>query len=156
MRRALILSIASLGLLAGCIPTPGPGPVAVDVQAWQTKLELVTPAASPPPVVRDVLNVAIRAGVPVVCPALAAQAAPAYQAFVTATCAAIVASPDPFTTVTTVLPAMCAGNPPVGASVFPNLKLALVATCPLILQLPTLLKVAQYVPLVGSSSASTG
>jgi hypothetical protein len=155
MRRLLVVTIASVGLLAGCFPGPGPVPGG-DVQAWQTKLENVTPPASPPPLVRDLLNVAIRTGVPVVCPVLAAQAAPAYQSFVTATCAAIVASNDPFTTVTSLLPALCAGNPPLGAQVFPNLKLALIATCPLLVQLPALLNVAQYVPLVGSSRASTG
>jgi hypothetical protein len=94
-----------------------------------------------------VLNVAIRAGVPVVCPPLAAQAAPEYRTFVTATCASIVASNDPFTTTTQIIPALCAGSPPIGTLVFPNLAPAITATCPLIVQLPTLLKLTQYVPL---------
>jgi hypothetical protein len=50
--------------------------------------------------------------------------------------------------VTTVLPALCAGDPPVGASVFPNLALAIEATCPLLVTLPDLLGVAEYVPLL--------
>ena len=40
-----------------------------------------------------------------------------------------------------------AGNPPIGATVFPTLATPLTATCPLILQLPPLLKLTQYVPL---------
>jgi hypothetical protein len=147
MRR--LLSVAGI-LFATVALTACPGPQpppALDVTAWQNTLENVTPPPSPPPLIRNVLNVGIRAGVPIVCPALAAQAAPAYQSFVTATCASIVASNDPFTTVTQVIPALCAGSPPIGTLVFPNLAPVIIATCPLIVQLPTLLKLTQYVPL---------
>jgi len=146
MRRTLMVGLAAVALvvLTAC---PGPQPTPDPLAAWKYKLEHVTPPASPPPLIRSVLNIAIRTGVPVVCPALTAQAAPEYRAFVTATCASIVASNDPFTTLTQVLPALCAGNPPVGASVFPNIAPALTATCPLILQLPALLNLTQYVPL---------
>lgn len=154
---AAVLSIALLTGFTGCGPSPTPSPVApADLQAWQAKLEHVTPVPSPPPVVRELLNYSIRAGVPVVCPALAAQAATAYQPFVTGTCAAIVASNDPFTTTTSLLPALCAGNPPLGATIFPNLKLVLIATCPLIVQLPPLLNLTQYVPLLGTGAPATG
>jgi hypothetical protein len=147
MRRVLSIAgtLVSVVLLTAC-PGPAPGPNQ-DLTAWKAKLEHVTPPASPPPLVRTVLNVAIRQGVPVACPALAAQAAPEYRTFVTATCASIVASNDPFTTTTQVLPALCAGSPPIGASVFPNLAPEITATCPLIMQLPTILKLTQYVPL---------
>lgn len=146
MRRMLTVGLmaVSLVVLTGC---PGPNPAPDPLAAWKYKLEHVTPPPSPPPLVRSVLNVGIRQGVPIACPALASQAAPAYRAFVTATCASIVASNDPFTTVTQVIPALCAGSPPIGASVFPNLAPAIIATCPLIVQLPTILKLTQYVPL---------
>jgi hypothetical protein len=146
MRRMLTVGLVavSMVLLTACpAPTSPPDPMA----AWKNKLENVTPPKSPPPLIRNVLNVAIRAGVPVACPALAAQAAPEFKSFVTGTCASIVASDDPFTTTTQVLPALCAGDPPIGASVFPNLAPAITATCPLIVQLPTILKLTQYVPL---------
>ncbi len=146
MRRYFLMAVVSVSVLAACVPH---APPSSDVDAWQGRLEHVTPASQPPALVRSVLNTAIRAGVPVVCPALSAQAATAYRLFVTATCAAIVASTDPFTSLTTTLPALCAGDPPVGASVFPNLKPVLIATCPLLVQLPALLNVAQYVPVVG-------
>lgn len=55
-------------------------------------------------------------------------------------------SDDPFTTVTTTLPALCAGDPPLGASVFPTLAPVLPATCPLLVTLPELLGLTQYVP----------
>lgn len=147
MRRMLSVAgiLVSVVLLTAC-PGPRPGPNQ-DLTAWKSKLEHVTVPASPPPLIRQVLNVAIRHGVPVACPALSSQAAPEYRTFVTATCASIVASNDPYTTTTQVLPALCAGNPPIGASVFPNLAPALTATCPLIVQLPALLSLTQYVPL---------
>lgn len=146
MRRTLMIGLAAVSLvvMTGC---PGPGPAPDPLAAWKNKLEHVTPPSSPPPLVRNLLNVAIRAGVPVACPALTAQAAPEYKAFVTATCDSIVASDDPFTSVTQTLPALCVGNPPIGASVFPNLAAPITATCPLLLQLPTILKLTQYVPL---------
>jgi hypothetical protein len=146
MRRMLLIPVALVALVvvAGCHPQPVP---AGDLVPWQQKLEHVTPPKSPPPLARNLLNVAIRTGVPVVCPALTAQADPAYQPFVTATCASIVNSNDPFTTVTQVLPALCAGSPPIGASVFPKLAPVITATCPLIVQLPPLLHLTQYVPL---------
>ena len=147
MRRVLSVAgvLASVVVLTAC-PSPQPGPNQ-DLTAWKSKLENVTPPPSPPPLIRNLLNAAIRQGVPVACPALTAQAAPEYRTFVTATCASIVASDDPFTTTTQVLPALCAGNPPIGASVFPNLAPAITATCPLIVQLPAILKLTQYVPL---------
>jgi hypothetical protein len=141
-----VLSMVGLTACPGSTSPPG-GLDPAGVQAWKSHLENVTPVSTPPPLIRNVLNVAIRAGVPVVCPALSSQAAPEYQAFVTATCDSIVASDDPFTTTTHVLPALCAGNPPIGASVFPSIAPAITATCPLILQLPPLLNLTQYVPL---------
>ena len=158
MRRGLVataaLSIALAAGFTGCQPTPTPV-AAADLQAWQTKLEVVVPASSPPPIVRDLVNVAIRAGVPVACPVVTSQAADAYKPFVAGTCDAIVASDDPFTTTTSLLPALCAGNPPLGATIFPNLKPALIATCPLLLQLVPLLGLTQYVPGFGTP-APTG
>lgn len=147
MRRLLTMGLAAMSLVVmtacpGPQPAPDPG-----LPAWKYKLEHVTPPPKPPPLVRQVLNVGIRTGVPVACPALSAQAAPEYQAFITATCASIVASNDPFTTVTQVLPALCAGSPPIGASVFPNIAPAITATCPLLVTLPSILKLTQYVPL---------
>jgi hypothetical protein len=157
MRRGLVatavLSIAVVTGFTGCEPTPTPV-ASADLQAWQTKLEVVVPASSPPPLVRELLNVAIRAGVPVVCPAITSQAADAYKPFVTGTCDAIVASDDPFTTTTSLLPALCAGSPPLGATIFPNLKPALIATCPLLVQLIPLLNLTQYVPGFGTPVAS--
>ncbi len=146
MRRMLLIPVALVALvvLAACNPQPVP---AADIVPWQQKLENVTPPKSPPPLARDLLNIAIRQGVPVVCPALTAQADPAYQPFVTATCASIVASNDPFTTTTQVLPALCAGSPPIGATVFPKLAPVITATCPLLVQLVPLLGLTQYVPL---------
>jgi len=145
MRRVLAVVVMSVGLASACVP-PTPVPPSTLTQ-WKDTLVHVTPPASPPPLVREVLNVGIRAGIPIVCPALVAQAAPEYQAFVTATCDAIVESDDPFTTVTTTLPALCAGDPPLGASVFPTLAPVLPATCPLLVTLPDLLALTQYVPL---------
>ena len=158
MRRGLVatavLSIAVVTGFTGCDPTPTPVAPA-DLQAWQVKLEVVVPVSSPPPIIRQLLNATIRAGVPVACPAITAQAADAYKPFVTGTCDAIVASNDPFTTTTTVLPTLCSGNPPLGATVFPNLKPALVATCPLLLQLIPLLSLTQYVPGFGVPASSS-
>jgi hypothetical protein len=158
MRRTLVaaavLSVALVTGFTGCNPPPTPV-AAADLQVWQTKLEVVVPASSPPPIVRQLVNVAIRTGVPVACPVITSQAADAYKPFVTGTCAAIVASNDPFTTTTAVLPALCAGNPPLGATVFPNLKPVLIATCPLLLQLIPLLNLTQYVPGFGTA-APTG
>ncbi|MCU1430211.1 MAG: hypothetical protein JWL83_4211 [Actinomycetia bacterium] len=147
MRRLLLVAVVTAALLTSCVPPGGGSGSAADLKAWNDKLVHVTPPPKPPPLVRGLLNIAIRAGVPVVCPALVAQAAPDFRAFVQATCDAIVASDDPFTTVTQTLPALCAGDPPIGATVFPNLALAITATCPLIVTLPALLNVAQYVPL---------
>jgi hypothetical protein len=141
-----VLSMVGLTACPASQPPPG-GIDAAGLQQWKSTLEHPTPPPSPPPLVRNVLNVAIRAGIPVVCPALASQAAPEWQPFVTATCDSIVASDDPFTTTTQTLPALCAGDPPIGASVFPTLATPLTATCPLILQLPPLLDLTQYVPL---------
>jgi hypothetical protein len=141
-----VLSMVGLTACPGSTSPPG-GLDPAAVQAWKSKLENVTPASKPPPLVRNVLNVAIRAGVPVVCPSLANQAAPEWRSFVTLTCDSIVASDDPFTTTTTTLPALCAGNPPIGASVFPQLATPLTATCPLLVQLVPLLNLTQYVPL---------
>jgi hypothetical protein len=139
--------LSMVGLTACPAPQPPGGLDPAGMTAWKRTLTDVQPASSPPPLIRNVLNAAIRAGVPVACPALANQAAPEYRAFVTATCDSIVASDDPFTTTTQVLPALCAGNPPIGASVFPTLATPITATCPLILQLPAILKLTQYVPL---------
>jgi hypothetical protein len=141
-----VLSMVGLTACPGSTSPPG-GVDPIGLQQWQTTLEHPKVVSNPPPLVRSVLNVAIRAGIPVVCPSLANQAAPAYRAFVTATCDSIVKSDDPFTTATTTLPALCTGNPPIGAAVFPTLATPLTATCPLILQLPALLKLTQYVPL---------
>jgi hypothetical protein len=138
------LAALSLVVLTGC---PAPGPAADPLAAWKHKLENVTPPPSPPGPVRQVLNLAIRQAVPVVCPALTAQAAPEFKPFMTATCASIVASADPYTTTTQLLPALCAGNPPVGAKVFPQYASAITATCPLIVQLPPLLNLTSFVPL---------
>src|SRR4051794_13818473 len=91
---AAVLSIALVTGFTGCGPTPV---ATADLQAWQTKLEVVVPASSPPPIVRQLANVGIRAGVPVACPLITSQAADAYKPFVTGTCDAIVASNDPFT-----------------------------------------------------------
>ena len=151
MRRLLsagLLAVVSTAGLTACPAPQPPGGIDPDgLTAWKAKLENVQPASSPPPLIRNVLNAAIRAGVPVVCPALAGQAAPEWRSFVTATCDSIVASDDPFTTTTQTLPALCAGDPPIGASVFPTLAAPLTATCPLILQLPPLLNLTQYVLL---------
>ena len=127
-----------------------PSKLAMRVRSPSPALEQPTawpPASHPPPLVRELLNVGIRTGVPIVCPGLVALAAPEYQSFVTATCDAIVESDDPFTTVTTTLPALCAGNPPLGASVFPTLAPVLPVTCPLLVTLPDLLGLTEYVPL---------
>ena len=147
MRRLLSVAgtLMAVVVLTAC-PGPGPGPNQ-DLTAWKNKLENVTPPNKPPPLIRNLLNVAIRQGVPIACPALASQAAPEFRTFVTATCDSIVASDDPYTTMTQVLPALCAGNPPIGASVFPNLAPAITATCPLIVQLVPILGLTQYVPL---------
>jgi hypothetical protein len=140
-----VLSMVGLTACPGSSPPGGIDPVGL--QKWKTTLEHPKVVSNPPPLVRNVLNVAIRAGVPVVCPSLANRAAPEWRSFVTGTCDSIVKSDDPFTTTTTTLPALCAGNPPIGATVFPTLATPLTATCPLILQLPPLLKLTQYVPL---------
>jgi len=79
-----------------------------------TRSSTSPPRRAHPPWSREVLNAGIRTGVPVSCPALVAQAAPEYRPFVTATCDAIIESDDPFTTVTTTFPALCAGDPPIG------------------------------------------
>lgn len=154
---AVVLAAALLTGFTGCNPAPSdPQPVSeADLAVWTHVMVDVTPPASPPPLLRQVLNTGIRTTVPVVCPALAAQAAETYRPFVTATCAGIVASDDPFTTATQVLPALCAGDPPLGATVYPQHAPALVATCPLIRQLPPLLGLTQYVPLFGTP-AGTG
>ena len=146
MRRTLMAGFAAISmvLLTAC---PGAGPATDPLAAWKQKLEKLTPPPSPPGPVRQLLNVAIRQGVPVVCPALTAQAAPTFQPFITATCASIVASNDPYTTTTQLLPALCAGSPPVGAQVFPQYATALTATCPLIVQLPPLLNLTRFVPI---------
>lgn len=148
MRRTFLIAVAVLAFVvvaAACHPQPVP---TSDIAPWQQRLEHPGPPKSPPPpVVRTLLNIAIRQGVPVACPTLTAQADPVYQPFITATCASIVASDDPFTTTTVVLPALCAGSPPIGAAVFPKLAPVLTATCPLIVQLVPLLGLTQYVPL---------
>ena len=141
-----VLSMLGLTACPGSTPPPG-GIDPVGLKSWQSTLEHPAPVSTPPPLIRNVLNAAIRAGVPVVCPALAGQAAPEWQPFVTATCDSIVASDDPFTTTTQTLPALCAGNPPIGASVVPTLATPLTATCPLLVQLVPLLNLTQYVPL---------
>jgi hypothetical protein len=152
MRRLIAAGGLAVLFMVGLTACPGstspPGGIdPVGLQKWKTTLEHPQVVSNPPPLIRNVLNVAIRAGIPVVCPAHAGQAAPEWRSFVTATCDSIVASDDQFTTTTTTLPALCAGNPPIGASVFPTLATPLTATCPLILQLPPLLKLTQYVPL---------
>ncbi len=83
MRRMFSVGVAlvSLVVMTGC---PGPQPGGDPYAPWKADLEHVTPASSPPPLIRTVLNTAIRTGVPVACPALAAQAAPEYRTFVTA------------------------------------------------------------------------
>jgi hypothetical protein len=131
-------------LFVGCRPS---GVSPEDLEAWSDHLEDVTPSTRQPPLARQLLNVVIRAGVPFVCPALVGQAAPEWRSFVDATCDAIVASDDPFTTTVELLPALCARDPPLGGTVFPNLAPALTATCPLLLQLPGLLGLARYVPV---------
>jgi hypothetical protein len=98
-----VLSMVGLTACPGSTSPPG-GIDPVGLQKWQATLEHPKVVSNPPPLVRNVLNVAIRAGVPVVCPSLANQAAPEWRSFVT-------------------------------------------ATCPLILQLPPLLELTQYVPL---------
>jgi hypothetical protein len=145
-RTAVLVVMLGASLLAGCFNPGGPIPDS-DMKAWTDRLEHVTPPPSPPPLARELLNTAIRTGVPVVCPALTSQADPQWQPFVTATCAAIVASDDPFTTTTQTLPALCAGDPPLGATIFPNLAVPITATCPVLVKLIPLLGLTQYVPL---------
>ncbi len=146
MRRMLTAGFAAFSLLflTAC---PGTGPAPDPLAQWKQALVDVTPPPSPPGPVRQVLNVGIRTGVPLVCPALTAQAAPEFQSFISATCASIVASNDPYTTTTQLLPALCAGSPPIGTKVFPQYATALTATCPLIVQLPPLLNLTRFVPL---------
>ncbi len=144
MRRLALAVLVAAILVVGCRPS---GVSPADLEAWSDHLEDVTPSARQPPLTRQLLNVAIRTGVPVVCPALVGQAAPEWRSFVDATCDAIVASDDPFTTTVELLPALCAGDPPLGATVFPNLAPALTATCPLLVRLPGLLGLTRYAPV---------
>jgi hypothetical protein len=96
--------------------------------------------------VHALLNTAIRTGIPVACPVLSSQAAPDFQSFITGTCTAIQKSNDPYTALVKVLPALCAGDPPVGAKAFPKLAPAIEAGCPLLVQLAPLLNIFESPP----------
>jgi hypothetical protein len=110
-----------------------------ELAKWEYRLSHVTPSLTPPPLVKAILNEAIRTGIPIVCPIIVSQAEPEYQAFITGSCNAIANSNDPYTTLVKVLPALCAGDPPVGALAFPKLATAIELGCPLLLQLAPLL-----------------
>jgi hypothetical protein len=75
----------------------------------------------------------------VACPVLASQAAPAFQPLVESQCEAIFfASPDPVAAAEQFLPLLCAGNPPLGATVFPQYAPLFDAACPIVSALPPL------------------
>jgi hypothetical protein len=144
MRRLLFVSAVIVGLVAAaCQPNPVPP---AELAKWQARFENVTPASGPPPVVHGLLNEAIRKGIPVVCPVIVKQAEPDFQAFITATCSSIAKSNDPYTALVKVLPALCKGDPPLGAQVFPKLALAIEASCPLLVQLAPLLNIFEAPP----------
>src|SRR5690242_7800905 len=74
----------------------------------------------------------------VACPVLASQAAPGFQPLVESQCEAIFASPDPVAAAEQFLPLLCAGNPPLGATVFPQYAPLFDAACPIVTALPPL------------------
>jgi hypothetical protein len=138
MRRLLFLAAVVLGLVAtACQPTVPPAALA----RWEQKLSNVTPQPDAPAIVHALLNEAIRTGIPVVCPVIAGQADPSFQSFITGSCSAIANSNDPYTSLVKLLPALCAGDPPVGALAFPKLATAIELGCPLLLQLAPLLNI---------------
>ena len=139
MRRLLLLAVLVFGLLASaCQPNPVP-PAAL--ARWEVRISVVVPQPDAPAVVHALLNEAIRQGIPVVCPVIVSQAEPDFQPFITGTCNAIVRSNDPYTSLIKVLPALCKGDPPVGAQAFPRLAKAIEVGCPLLLQLAPLLNI---------------
>jgi hypothetical protein len=144
MRRLLFIGVVIVGLAAAACE---PNPVPPDALAkWEAEFTNVTPLPTPPPIVHSLLNTAIRRGIPVVCPVLASQAEPDFQAFITGTCNAIQKSNDPYTALVKVLPALCAGDPPVGSLAYPKLAPAIEAGCPLLLQLAPLLDIFSAPP----------
>lgn len=149
MRRILLL-VSTLAVFAGltaCLPSPQP-----DLTEWKDRIENVEPSDAVGPIVKGIINEAIRAGIPVVCPIVVSQAAPEFRAFITATCDSIAASNDPYTSLIEVLPVLCAGDPPLGATVFPNLAPLIIGGCPFLLQLLPLLDL----PFLSSPSRTAG
>jgi hypothetical protein len=137
MRRVLFASALAAGLLlASCQPNPVPPDA---LARWQARISNVTPQPDAPALVHALLNEAIRQGVPIACPVIAGQAEPEFRAFITGTCDAIVRSNDPYTSLVKLLPALCAGDPPVGAQAYPKLALAIETGCPLLLRLAPML-----------------
>ena len=74
----------------------------------------------------------------VAAPALADNLTPAFQPLVESQCEAIFASPDPVAAAEQFLPLLCAGNPPLGATVFPQYAPLFDAACPIVSALPPL------------------
>jgi hypothetical protein len=139
MRRLLFVLAALAGLLVvACEPNPVPADA---LARWEARLAQDTPSADPPPLVHELLNEAIRTGIPVVCPVLVQQADPKFQTFISGSCKAIATSDDPYTSLVTVLPALCAGDPPVGALAFPRLATAIEAGCPLLVKIAPMLNI---------------
>jgi hypothetical protein len=139
MRRVLFTSVLAAGLLlAACQPNPVPPDA---LARWEARVSHVTPQPDAPALVHALLNEAIRRGVPIACPVIVSQAEPEFRAFISGTCDAIVASNDPYTSLIKLLPALCAGNPPVGAAAFPKLALAIETGCPLLLRLAPMLDI---------------
>jgi hypothetical protein len=139
MRRLVFLVAVVIGLVAvACQPNPVPPDA---LARWEHRLSDVTPSG--PPLLHALLNEAIRTGMPIACPIIVGQAEPGYRAFIQGSCNAIAKSNDPYTSLVTVLPALCAGDPPVGALAFPKLAVAIEAGCPLLVQLGPLLNIFQ-------------
>jgi hypothetical protein len=57
---------------------------------------------------------------PVVCPILAGQADPNFEAFILAFCDQLVLSDDPLGDILEFAPLLCGGDPPLGSIVFPR------------------------------------
>ncbi len=141
MRRTVVALLLVAGLLAPALPAhagTGRSPAPASPAAMQAEAAALQGPA------RDAVNNLIRFVVPLVCPAIARFAAPAYQGFVTGGCASIVNSTDPIAVVFVFLPTICAGSPPLGTQVFPSIAPIIVATCPLLMKLVDLLQ-----PLIG-------
>jgi len=139
MRRLLFLAAVVIGLVASaCQPNLVPP---AELARWENRLSHVTPQPDAPAIVHALLNEAIRTGIPIVCPIVASQADPSFKAFITGSCTAIANSNDPYTSLVKLLPALCAGDPPVGALAFPKLATAIELGCPLLLQIAPLLNI---------------